>query len=139
MKGIRNKLRKLFLLKIKFAASGLVATSVDYGLYLLLVNRFFSPVESNVISYSCGMIINFVLQKRFVFSLKGSVSRAFILSMVVSLGGLLLSTAIIYSLSGIEFFAGRQYITKLCATGMVFFYNFYFKRYVFERRFFKVD
>ena len=46
-----------------------------------------------------------------------------------------LSTGIIYGLSQIEFFNERQYITKLCATGFVFFYNFYLKRYVFEKKF----
>jgi len=128
-------IKKLFLLKAKFAMTGAVATTVDYVVYLVLVNDFFTPVISNIISYSCGMVINFLLQKRFVFTLEGSVSRAFILSVAVSLGGMALSTGIIYGLSQIEFFNERQYITKLFATGFVFFYNFYLKRYVFERKF----
>lgn len=131
-----EKLWQLFRMKLRFAMTGAVATTVDYVLYLSLVNRFFSPVVSNIISYSCGMVINFLLQKRFVFSLQGPASRAFLLSAVVSLGGMALSTGIIYSLNTLEFFARYQFITKLCATGMVFFYNFYFKRYVFERKFF---
>lgn len=115
--------------------TGAVATSVDYVLYLVLEKYFFSPVISNIISYSVGMVLNFIMQKRFVFTLEGSVSRAFLLSAVVSLGGMAISTGIIYGLSQVEFFDERQYITKLCATGIVFFYNFYLKRYVFERKF----
>ncbi|MCO6493138.1 MAG: GtrA family protein [Phaeodactylibacter sp.] len=135
MKLNGEKLRGLFRMKAKFAMTGAVATTVDYVVYLVLVARFFSPVVSNIISYSCGMVINFLLQKRFVFVLQGSPYRAFGLSLGVSLGGMALSTGIIYGLTRLEFFSEHQYITKLCATGMVFFYNFYLKRYVFERKF----
>lgn len=135
MKVDWEKLWGLFQLKARFAMTGAVATTVDYVLYLLLVGRFFSPVVSNIISYSCGMAVNFLLQKRFVFALRGSAYRAFVLSMMVSLGGMALSTGIIYSLTQLDFFNRHQYITKLCATGTVFFYNFYLKRYVFERKF----
>ena len=132
---IWKKIKSLFLLKAKFAMTSAVATVLDYVIYLSLVNRVFSPVISNVISYSCGMVLNFILQKRFVFSLQRSVSQAFGLSMLVSLGGMGLSTLIVYGLSQIHFFDTRQYITKIIATGMVFFYNFYLKRYVFEKKF----
>jgi putative flippase GtrA len=128
-------MRGLLKLKARFAMSGAVATSVDYVLYLLLANRVFSPVISNLISYSCSVVLNFLMQKRFVFALQGSARRAFLLSVLVSLGGLGLSTGIIYGLNTMPFFAKYQPITKLCATGIVFFYNFYLKRYVFEHKF----
>ncbi|MEN0005138.1 MAG: GtrA family protein [Bacteroidota bacterium] len=139
MKELLDKAIKLFKLKAKFAMTSVVATGVDYTVYLLLVNRIFGPVTSNIISYSCGMVINFLLQKRFVFSLQRSVGKAFLGAIMVSMGGLALSTGIIYLLSQIEFFSAYQAITKLIATGIVFFYNFYFKRFVFEKRFFSVD
>lgn len=135
MKLDGEKIRGLLKMKARFAMSGAVATSVDYVLYLLLANRVFSPVVSNIISYSCGMVLNFMMQKRFVFSLQGSAKRAFLLSVLVSLGGMALSTSIIYGLNTLAFFAKYQPVTKLCATGFVFFYNFYLKRYVFEHKF----
>lgn len=135
MRWNREKLGELIRMKARFAMTGAVATTVDYVVYLVLVSRVFSPVVSNIISYSCGMVINFLLQKRFVFALQGSAYRAFLLSLMVSLGGMALSTSIIYGLTQFGFFIRHQYITKLCATGVVFFYNFYLKRYVFERRF----
>ena len=135
MKWNWEKLWGLFQMKARFAMTGAVATTVDYVIYLLLAGKVFSPVVSNIISYSCGMVINFLLQKRFVFSLKGSAYKAFALSLMVSLGGMALSTGIIYVLTQKAFFNEHQYITKLCATGVVFFYNFYLKRYVFERKF----
>ncbi len=134
-----KKFEKLFLLKAKFALSSLVATSVNIAIYMVLVNRILPPVPSEVIAYSIAVIINFILQKNFVFDLKRKVSHAFWLSMLVSLGGLLISTGIIYSLNQVLFFQNHQLITKLCAVGIVFFYNFYFKRYVFEKKFFELE
>jgi len=138
-KDLLTKLRRLVLLKAKFALSGSVATLVDYVLYLILVKTLFSPELSNVISYSIAVVINFLMQKRFVFQLQRSAGKAFVGSLLVSLGGLLLSTGIISILSGFPFFSTYQSVTKLLATGIVFFYNFYFKRFVFERRFFATD
>ncbi len=130
-----RKLLNWAMPKAKYAAASAVATGVDYTVYMLLVNKVLAPVPSNVIAYSAGMIINFLLQKRFVFELRRSVKKAFFFAALVSLGGLLLSSAIIYGLSLQPFFNEHQALTKLIATGLVFFYNFYLKRYVFEGRF----
>jgi len=134
-----NKIYKLFLLKAKFAMTSGVATLVDYGLYMLLIWSDLRPVVANVISYSVGMIINFLLQKRFIFTLQRKVSTVFLIAISVSIGGLLLSTGLIYALNLYPFFAEYQAVTKLLVTGVVFFYNFYLKRYAFEKRFFEVD
>ena len=126
---------KLIKLKMKFATSSGVATMVDYGLYLILEHTLFSPVVSNLISGSVGMVVNFLLQKKFVFDLQRKMSTAFGMAMMVSLGGLAISTGIISALCYIPFFNHYQFITKMCATGIVFFYNFYMKRFVFEKKF----
>lgn len=139
MDGIVEKLKKLFFLKVKFAMTSSVATLVDYGLYLALVYSVLSPVLSNIVSASCGMIVNFFLQKRFVFNLQRKVSTAFALAILVSLGGIALGTTIIWVLNHWAFFQIHQYLTKLVATGVVFFYNFYLKRFVFEKRFLSFD
>lgn len=128
-------IKKLFLLKVKFASSSVVATVVDYFLYLLLVSRFFSPVVSNIISASTGMLINFYLQKKYIFELKRKVGHAFVMSVAVSLGGIILGSSFIYILNKWTFFADHQYITKLLVTGTIFFYNFYLKRFSFEKKF----
>jgi putative flippase GtrA len=134
MRSVLVKLWNHLFLMAKFAASGFVATATDYFLYLLLVYTLFTPVPSNVISYSIAMFLNFFLQKKFVFSLQGSAFKTFVMSVTVSIGGLLLSTAIVYGLTQIPFFLEQQYFTKLIATAIVFFYNFYLKRLVFEKR-----
>ena len=121
-------------MKVKFAMSSSVATLVDYVLYQVLVRYLFSPVVSNLISATVGMVINFFLQKKYIFELKRSVNIAFIISLFVSVGGIGISTIIIHFLNNSEMLSGNQYIIKAIATGTVFFYNFYLKRFAFEKR-----
>ena len=139
MKISLHQLKQLVLLKTKYATASLVATSVEYSLYALFKYLGLSKVWAQIASYSCGMIVNFLLQKRFVFDLKRSVRKAFALSMLVSLGGMGLNFLIFSSLLKVPFFDNYDYLAKIIATGVVFFYNFYLKRYVFEKRFFSVD
>ena len=122
-------------MKVKFAMSSSVATLVDYVLYKVLVRYLFSPVVSNLVSATVGMVINFFLQKKYIFELKRSVNITFIISLLVSVGGIGISTIIIHFLNKSEMLAGNQYIIKAIATGTVFFYNFYMKRFAFEKRF----
>ena len=133
--NFKNKVVEIFRLKMKFALSSSVATLADYLLYLFLVHRTDDPVTSNLISAGVGMGINFLLQKRYVFQLERKVYNALFISIATSLVGIALSTGIVYSLSQMEFFDQNQYITKAVATGMVFFYNFYMKRFAFEKKF----
>ena len=120
--------------KMKFAFTSALVTILDYFFYLFLFYNFFSPVVSNLISYSLLMVLNFVLQKRFVFALKGKLSEAFVKSMLFSLLGLGLSTTMIAGLNEFNFFFQYQYITKVIVTGVIFFYNYYTKRFAFEGR-----
>ena len=134
------KIKKLFLLKAKFATTSLIATSVDVGIFLGLVNYTgLTRVTANIISYSCGMVTNFLLQKRFVFDLQRSTWSAFLLSALVSIGGLSLNTFFVWTFSQIPLLGTYPIVPKLIATGLVFFYNFYLKRFVFEKKMFTVD
>lgn len=130
-----KQLIDLFLLKAKFATTSLVATIVEYVLYGLLTWSGVALRFAQLFSYGVAMVLNFLLQKQFVFDLKRSVGKAFVGAMLVSLGGMGLNYLIFSTLVGIPFFEAYHYLAKICATGVVFFYNFYLKRYVFERRF----
>lgn len=131
----KDNIVKLLLLKAKFAMSSSLATAVDYFLYQILVKELFSPVVSNIISASVGMIINFILHKKYIFKLNRSARMAFLLSALVSIGGISISTGIIFMMNKVEFLQSNQYVIKAIATGIVFFYNFYMKRFAFEKKF----
>ncbi len=129
-----QRLKSLIQLKLRFAGSSSLATIIDYSIYQILIYKNFAPASANVASSGTGMIINFILQKKYVFRLNRKVSIAFAISLVSSLFGLALSTTIIHNLSKILFFSENQFITKAIVTGCIFFYNFYMKRFAFEKR-----
>lgn len=120
--------------KMKFAFTSVVATAFDYILYLILFYNFFSPEVSNIISYSCAVLLNFMLQKKYVFRIKGKIQTTFLISMMFSLIGLVLSTILISALNKIDVLFHYQYLTKVIVTGVIFFYNYYTKRFAFEGR-----
>ncbi len=118
--------------KLPFALTGLVATGINYGLYLFLVDTYLPPLPATLIAYSSSVVLNFFLQRYFVFELRRSLRSAFALSMLVSLGGLFLDAAIVYGLHYFPVVGEREWVIKGVATGVVFFYNYYGKRRVFE-------
>jgi len=122
-------------MKARFALSSSLATIIDYVLYQILVKHLFSPVVSNLISASVGMVVNFFIQKKYIFQLNRSAKVAFLISLLVSLGGISIGTTIVKTLNENEYFDNNQYIIKAIATGVVFFYNFYMKRFAFEKKF----
>lgn len=85
-----------------------------------------------MIAYSSSVLVNFILQRYFVFELRRSVQSAFALSMLVSAGGMLIDWLIVTGLHQFPFLGDQEWIIKGTATGLVFFYNFYAKRRVFE-------
>ncbi len=152
MNGFLRKIFILFKLKLKFAAVSLVATVFDFAFYSTFILLIFpldgteatrtEMITITAIGSFIGMLINFFLQKRFVFDLQRTVSTAFILALCVSLVGVSINTGIVAWLSQYAFFVQDglfKILPKIIATGTVFFYNFYMKRFVFEKRFFSVD
>ena len=124
--------------EIRFLFTGLIASGIDYFLYLFLVEAVdMIPLYANAISFPTSVLVNFFLQKQLVFELKRSLGAAFGWSMLVSTGGFLLSMGIIYTLNLWPFFQNNQYITKLIDKAIVIVYNFFCKRFAFEKRFLK--
>lgn len=134
-----QKIKELFLLKGKFFIASILATGLDYLLYFLLYNIFGLPkITSNFISYPIAVLFNFFLQKTFIFSMKRELKTTFGLAMLVSAGGWLMNSGLFYLLMQMPFFQADQWhwAAKLLVNGIIFFYNFYGKRYVFEKKLF---
>lgn len=131
-----HKLAKLFLLKGKYAIASFVATLWEYALYSLFVYVFvLDKTVAHISSFAIAMVTNFFLQRFFVFQLNRPVLKVFVIAMSVSLGGLLLSSVIFSSLMKIAFFAKNHYLAKVMASATTFLYNFYLKRFAFEKKF----
>ena len=81
------------------------------------------------------MLLNFTLQKFFIFESRRSTSDSFLMSVAVSVGGLGLSTLFVWGLGFVPFLATHELPKLMLVSGMLFFYNFFLKRFAFERRF----
>ena len=129
-------MRNLLRLKARFFTSSIIATGVDYALFLLLDRTIFGPVMAHAISYPIAVLVNYFLQKQFIFEMRRKPGVAFAIAMALSAIGWGIGTALMYLLVKIPFFADTPVLAKLLVTGVLFFYNFYGKRYAFEKRFF---
>jgi putative flippase GtrA len=118
----------------KFLTSSVIATGVDYLLYLLLHWLWFDPVTAHSISYPIAVVVNFYLQKRFIFDLKRKAHHAFAISMLFSVIGWGLGVAMMWGLVKLPVLSDWPILAKIIVTGVLFFFNFYTKRYAFEGR-----
>jgi len=134
MKSLLQNFRKTILAQAKFLTSSVIATGVDYALFFLLHWTLFGPVTAHAISYPIAVVVNFYLQKRFIFNQKRSTRAAFLISMAFSVIGWGLAVAMMFFLVKIPWFGEWPVVAKIIVTGALFFFNFYTKRYAFEGR-----
>jgi len=132
----KSQLINFLVPKIKYGISSLIATSVDYFIFFALVSisapEIFPLIQA--FAYACGVLTNFILRKRFVFTLKRTVSKAFSLSLSFSLFGMLISSIFMFLLTKLPYFIEYLLLTKLLITSLLLIYNFYANRFAFEKK-----
>ncbi|MEO1263701.1 MAG: GtrA family protein [Bacteroidota bacterium] len=131
-----KSIKKLILLKAKFATASLIATAVDYILYFIFLQFGFTKTTSNFIAYPISVIVNFLLQKKYIFSMARGLRKTFVLAMLVSAGGWIMNAFLFSLFMETSFLNKYHWFAKILVTGIIFFFNFYGKRYVFEKKFF---
>lgn len=115
---------------IKFLTTSVVATGVDFLLYTGLL-FILTPVNAHFCSATVGMVLNFILQRKFVFNVTRGLKTSFLLSLLFSIGGIFLGAGIIYMLTMVSLMATYPLVAKVLAIGVVFFYNFQTKKIAF--------
>ena len=109
---------------VKFMAVGVINFFVDYGVLTLLNHGLGWPlVLSNIISYSCGIVNSFVLNRYWTFRqhLK-FLSRHFVLFVFVNLVSLGVNTLAVHILGNL--YGMPNILAKLIATVFSFTVNF---------------
>ena len=127
-----NKLIKQIL---RFGAVGVIATAVDYGLFLLLteVCRVHYLI-ANVIAFLVSVTVNYILSVKFVFDVDESRSTGaqFTFFAAMSAVGLGINELMLWLLSGL--LPVPTSLSKLAATGAVMVYNFISRKLFLERK-----
>jgi putative flippase GtrA len=153
MGSSRGQARKLFRLFGKFAVTAALAAVVNFAVFNALFYWGFSldemakdsvefrrgSVIADMIAYASGVLFNYMLHKRFIFEQKRSASATFILYILVSAGGIAISAGLTWMFVKLPFFAHHPQLMKITTMGLVFIYNFFSKRFAFEKRIFSTD
>lgn len=129
-----SKYKQFILTLGKFATSSIIATLVDISIFMFVLQKIMGVFEAELIAGFVGMIINFILQKKYVFKLNRNLYSAFFLSIAFSLVALFLGGLMMQGLSTIPLFYTYIIIPKLMVIGFKFFFNFFTKKWIFEKR-----
>lgn len=119
----------------KFGLASGVATAVDFLLFRFVFLSIMDLYYAELLASFIGMIINFFLQKKFVFKLQRKAVIAFILSISTSIVVMFIGAELIFHLAKIEYLATHISIAKIIVIGFKFGMNFFIKQWVFEKKF----
>lgn len=124
-----------FLQFFRYGFVGGWATVADWGvLYLLTEWAKVHYLVSGVIAFVVGLLVNFLLSKKFVFSGEKnthSSSTEFVVYAIIGVIGLIMTEIIMYVLTDI--LNWYFMIPKIIATGVVFVWNFMARKIVLYR------
>lgn len=123
MEFLKNEFSKL----VKFGITGVMNTLVDFVVFLLLTNIGVAIYLAQVVSYSCGMLNSYIVNRSWTFKSKGKFfSRQMIRFIVVNLLLLLLSLAMLWVFT--EQLGLIKIIAKLCSTVLIMVIGFIVNR-----------
>jgi putative flippase GtrA len=116
---------------LRFALVGGVNTALDLTLFTGLTTLVaLSPERANVISYGAGILLSFVLNRKWTFESNGEVAEQFTRFIVVSLAALLLSTFLVGGLVQIM----PAVVAKILSLPVMFLWSYSMtRRFVFWR------
>ena len=126
-------MKKLIKQLINFGVVGVVATIIDYGLMVLLVEVFgVQYLISNAISFTVSVLVNYLLSVEFVFNDTKNLAKwkKVLIFIMLSLIGLGVNQFVMWGL--VEYLYINYLIAKICATGLVMVYNFVSRKNFFE-------
>lgn len=123
-------LKRLVQQFLKFSIVGVIAFVIDFGVMVALTELVgLPPVISAGVSYCVSTVFNYVASMRYVFAHREGLSRTreFIIFVTLSVIGLGLNEAIMWlggRLVGDEWYM----LTKIVATALVMFWNFFSRK-----------
>ena len=118
---------------IKYASTAMIGGMIDYGILILLTEVFdVHYLISSMISLICAMIVQYMLNIRYVFKTKDEHKvRKLIVYIVMGLIGLGLNQLIIYLV--VSKFNAHYILGKIAASAIVGIYNFFSRKLYLEK------
>jgi putative flippase GtrA len=120
--------------KLRFTGASGLSTLVDYIIFFSALSAGISIVPSQVIAQVSGFISNLMLQRNWVFRLERSNLHVFWrLSVTVPIG-LTIGAVSVYLLAQIPLIYEYKILAKVITSILLFVYNYYSRRWVFQRK-----
>jgi putative flippase GtrA len=110
---------------VRFGIVGAITTTLDFVLFATLVGMTAHPVISNVASYSCGLVVSYLLNRAWTFGVDGNLAQALKFLLFICTG-LVLSTVLVALMT----MAVAPITAKLISVPIVFFWNYFTSRYL---------
>ena len=118
---------------IRYFFVGGIAAVVNIGLLFILVDIFkINYILSNIISFIFGIIVNYCLSKKFVFTNDTSMNKTFEILMYVIIGilGLIFDTCMLWLFtSKLDLY---YKISKIISTILTFVWNFFARKILYK-------
>jgi putative flippase GtrA len=133
-KNDTGRMRRLVWQFTRFLIVGLISFSVDYGVFVLLLNVFgVQYVLASTVSFSLSLVLNYVLTLKFVFEAKPgrNLVKEFLIYLGLNIIALGLNQLIL--VVTVSAFGASPLIGKLIATAVVLVYNFISRKLLIER------
>jgi putative flippase GtrA len=112
--------------------SGGLAATTEYLTFLVLHKLGLWLFLANALSFLCGLVVSFLLNKHWVFSHKGNASRQFAMYGTLAALNLAISSVTIVVL--VQEVGLPAFIAKLCVMAMIASWNFIiFQRIIFKK------
>ncbi len=128
---LRGDSDKTLVQLLRYVLVGGLAFVIDYGSLFILTDYFeINYLISAAIAFVMGLLVNYVLSTIWVFtdSRLSNKMAEFSVFAIIGLVGLVLNEVIMYICSDILNI--HYMVSKLCSTGMVFFWNFFGRKYI---------
>ena len=129
-----TQFKSIFKRITKFGLASSLATAVDFLLFRFVLYELIPLFYAELFASLVGMIINFFVQKKFVFELRRNAVAAFGLSLLSSFIILLLGSVLITQLNKIAWLAAHISVAKIIVIGTKFIFNFIVKQWIFEKK-----
>lgn len=127
-------MKKLFRQMFKFGIVGGICFIIDYSIFWILHERLgIYYLFANACSFSISVIINYILNLKFVFRSLENTNRVkeFITYIILNIIGLGFNQLIMKICVG--YFLINSMLSKIIATGIVMIYNFISRKILIER------
>jgi putative flippase GtrA len=104
---------------LRFATVGAITTLLDIVLFTMLTGAAIPPAPANLVSYSCGIALSYVLNRSWTFGVRHSHAQA-LKFCAATLTGLLISTALVAALATVM----PATLAKILSVPIVFAWNY---------------